>query len=145
MLQIRDLTADTTEPWLARLRYAYADALLAVGRREEAREWFARAGEVDEAAATDAAERLLELDGVLIEEDEHDTDEDEHDVDEDDSDTDADEHDEAESYTDGEADWEADPRSDPELRAEAEAETGFGDESEAADDRDNGASGARYE
>jgi hypothetical protein len=68
MLQVRELTAD--EPWVARLRYAYADALLTVGRRDEAREWFARAAEVDEEAATDAAERLLDLDGVVLDEDE---------------------------------------------------------------------------
>jgi tetratricopeptide (TPR) repeat protein len=64
MLQVRELSSE--EPWVARLRYAYADALLAVGRGEEAREWFARAAEVDEDAATDAAERLLELDGVVF-------------------------------------------------------------------------------
>ena len=64
MLQVPELRAD--EPWVARLRYAYADALLGVGRRDDAREWFARAAEVDEDAATDAAERLLELDGVVL-------------------------------------------------------------------------------
>ncbi|WP_036375256.1 hypothetical protein, partial [Micromonospora sp. ATCC 39149] len=67
MLQVRELTNDATEPWAARLRYAYADALLAVDRREEAREWFSRADEIDAEGETDAAERLLELDGVLIE------------------------------------------------------------------------------
>ncbi|WP_254910261.1 tetratricopeptide repeat protein [Micromonospora sp. NBS 11-29] len=67
MLQLRELTNDSTEPWAARLRYAYADALLAVGRREEAREWFSRAADVDAEGETDAAERLLELDGVVIE------------------------------------------------------------------------------
>ncbi|MEV4814084.1 Replicase polyprotein 1ab [Micromonospora avicenniae] len=72
MLQVRELTSDTTEPWTARLRYAYADALLAADRREEAREWFSRAAEVDTDGETDAAERLLELDGVLIEGDEED-------------------------------------------------------------------------
>jgi hypothetical protein len=68
MLQVRELTSD--EPWVARLRYAYADSLLAVGRGDEAREWFARAAEVDENAETDAAERLLELDGVVLDGDE---------------------------------------------------------------------------
>ncbi len=68
MLQVRELVATKPEPWLARLRYAYADALLATGRSEEAREWFARAAEVDEEVSTDAAERLLELDGVVLEE-----------------------------------------------------------------------------
>ncbi|MFG1954696.1 Replicase polyprotein 1ab [Micromonospora sp. NPDC048830] len=72
MLQVRELTSEATEPWAARLRYAYADALLAVGRREEAREWFSRAAEVDTEGETDAAERLLELDGVVIEGDEDD-------------------------------------------------------------------------
>ncbi|WP_439709644.1 Replicase polyprotein 1ab [Micromonospora haikouensis] len=67
MLQVRELTNDEAEPWAARLRYAYADALLAVGRREEAREWFSRAADIDAEGETDAAERLLELDGVLIE------------------------------------------------------------------------------
>ncbi|WP_243420994.1 hypothetical protein [Micromonospora globispora] len=67
MLQVPELTADSSEPWAARLRYAYADALFAVGRREEAREWFSRAADLDAEGETDAAERLLELDGVVIE------------------------------------------------------------------------------
>ncbi|MGC5332784.1 tetratricopeptide repeat protein [Micromonospora sp. DT62] len=72
MLQVPELTSETAEPWTARLRYAYADALLAVGRRDEAREWFSRAADVDTESETDAAERLLELDGVVIEGDEED-------------------------------------------------------------------------
>jgi tetratricopeptide (TPR) repeat protein len=64
MLQVPQLSS--TEPWAARLRYAYADALLALGRTGEAREWFARAAEIDEDSATDAAERLLEIDGVVL-------------------------------------------------------------------------------
>jgi tetratricopeptide (TPR) repeat protein len=74
MLQVRELTAVEGEPWVARLRYAYADALLDAGRREEAREWFSRAAQADEESATDAAERLLELDGVVLDEAEEDTD-----------------------------------------------------------------------
>jgi tetratricopeptide (TPR) repeat protein len=53
-------------PWTARLRYAYADALLEAGREEEARQWFARAADADEDGLTDAEERLLELDGVVL-------------------------------------------------------------------------------
>ena len=53
-------------PWTARLRYAYADALLDAGREDEARTWFARAAEVDEQGETDAEERLLELDGMVL-------------------------------------------------------------------------------
>nr|WP_281260816.1 Replicase polyprotein 1ab [Actinoplanes atraurantiacus] len=67
MLQVRELTSEEHADWAARLRYAYADALLAAGRRDEAREWFARAAAVDEDQLTDAAERLLELDGITIE------------------------------------------------------------------------------
>jgi tetratricopeptide (TPR) repeat protein len=65
MLQVRELTQDA--PWSARLRYAYADALLGIGRAAEAREWFARTVEADDDGTTDAAERLLELDGVTLE------------------------------------------------------------------------------
>ena len=53
-------------PWAARLWYAYADALLAGGKADEAREWFARVVEIDE-GATDADERLLALDGIVFE------------------------------------------------------------------------------
>jgi tetratricopeptide (TPR) repeat protein len=70
MLQIRELASAKITPWLARLRYAYADALLTAGREDEARDWFARAAEVDDDVTTDAAERLLELDGVVLEGDE---------------------------------------------------------------------------
>jgi tetratricopeptide (TPR) repeat protein len=66
MLQVPDLRDDDT-PWAARLRYAYADTLRAAGRIDEAREWFARAADVDDDLVTDAAERLLDLDGVVIE------------------------------------------------------------------------------
>ncbi|HET6533333.1 MAG TPA: Replicase polyprotein 1ab [Actinoplanes sp.] len=76
MLQVRELTAEEEdEDWTARLRYAYADALLAAGRREEAREWFSRAATADPEHLTDASERLLELDGVVLEDDEPDEDE----------------------------------------------------------------------
>ncbi|MEU8664531.1 Replicase polyprotein 1ab [Actinoplanes philippinensis] len=77
MLQVKELTGEEDAEWAARLRYAYADALLAAGRREEAREWFARTAAVDEEQVTDAAERLLELDGVTIEGDDADEDEEE--------------------------------------------------------------------
>jgi tetratricopeptide (TPR) repeat protein len=74
MLQVRELSVEG--PWAARLRYAYADGLLALNRTEEAREWFARALEADEDGQTDAADRLLEIDGVdLAELDDEDSDE----------------------------------------------------------------------
>ncbi len=55
-------------PWAIRLWYAHADALLADGRPDEAREWFRRVAELDSEADTDADERLLELDGVVVDE-----------------------------------------------------------------------------
>jgi tetratricopeptide (TPR) repeat protein len=69
MLKVPELTAYEDGDWAARLRYAYADALLAAGRREDAREWFSRTAAIDHDDTTDAAERLLELDGITIEDD----------------------------------------------------------------------------
>jgi hypothetical protein len=66
-LQVPELTRGRLRPWSARLFYAYADALLAAGRAEEARDWFARAAEADTDGRTDAADRLDELDGIDFE------------------------------------------------------------------------------
>jgi tetratricopeptide (TPR) repeat protein len=66
MLQGADLTPTRIEPWTARLRYAYADALLEADREAEAREWFARAAEADSEGITDAEDRIAELDGVVF-------------------------------------------------------------------------------
>ena len=55
-----------SRPWAARLWYAFAAALLAADRRAEARTWFARTAEVDLDGATDAADQLLALDGVVL-------------------------------------------------------------------------------
>jgi tetratricopeptide (TPR) repeat protein len=63
-LQSPELAANAIHPWTARLRYAYADALLAVGRESEARDWFAKALEADHNGTTDASDRLARLDGV---------------------------------------------------------------------------------
>ena len=51
-------------PSAVRIYYAYADAVLAAGDAESARDWFARAAEADHELTTDAAERLDELDGI---------------------------------------------------------------------------------
>ena len=45
------------EEWAVRLRYAYADALHAAGRKEEASEWFAKCAAIDHDELTDADER----------------------------------------------------------------------------------------
>ena len=68
LLQGADLTPNQPEPWTARLRYAYAEALLETDREDEARDWFARASEVDPEGLTGAGERLAELDGLSFEE-----------------------------------------------------------------------------
>ncbi|WP_338688152.1 tetratricopeptide repeat protein [Streptomyces acidiscabies] len=63
-LQSPELASNSVQPWTARLRYAYADALLEAERVDEAREWFAKAVEADRDGSTDASDRLAELDGV---------------------------------------------------------------------------------
>ncbi|WP_344080163.1 hypothetical protein [Streptomyces crystallinus] len=63
-LQSPELASNSVQAWTPRLRYAYADALLAAGREDEAREWFAKALESDKDGATDASDRLAEMDGV---------------------------------------------------------------------------------
>src|SRR5215203_2269781 len=55
---------------VARLRYAYADALLNAGKDGEARQWFGAAAELDRDQETDAQQRVDELDGLLIDYDE---------------------------------------------------------------------------
>jgi hypothetical protein len=84
-LQSPELASNTVQPWTARLRYAYADALLAAGREAEAREWFAKAVESDKDGSTDASDRLAEMDGVefvdaFVEDDDEDDDERDDDV-----------------------------------------------------------------
>jgi tetratricopeptide (TPR) repeat protein len=59
----RDLDDDTVRPWTVRLWYAYAEALLAAGRRDEAVTWFGSVAAVDEDEETDALERLAALTG----------------------------------------------------------------------------------
>jgi tetratricopeptide (TPR) repeat protein len=58
-LTCKELNNETDE-WAVRLRYAYADALDAAGRKDEAREWFAKCAELDVEEFTDAAERAAE-------------------------------------------------------------------------------------
>ena len=57
---------DESKPWSARLRYAYADALLAAGRTSDAVEWFERAAHADLDGETEAQERLDELSGLVF-------------------------------------------------------------------------------
>ncbi|GAA0345320.1 hypothetical protein NE235_19145 [Actinoallomurus spadix] len=65
-LQVPELKDDRWRPWSARLFYAYADALAAADREDEAVDWFARASAADRDGETDAAERYAELEGLDI-------------------------------------------------------------------------------
>jgi tetratricopeptide (TPR) repeat protein len=67
LLQVPALSSRRTEEWLPRLRYAYADTLLELGRGDEARTWFERAAQADPDGVTDAEERLAEMDGIVFE------------------------------------------------------------------------------
>lgn len=67
-LQCPELSTTSTEPWAARIRYAYADVLEKLGRKDEAMEWFHRAAAVDASEQTDAEERIAALEGVVFEE-----------------------------------------------------------------------------
>nr|WP_242600048.1 hypothetical protein [Dermacoccus nishinomiyaensis] len=77
-LRIPALQKATTQPWAARLFYAYADALLDLGEQEEARAWFVKADAADRDGETDAADRIDQIDGFeltdLAPEDEQDVD-----------------------------------------------------------------------
>ncbi|MBW8750411.1 MAG: tetratricopeptide repeat protein [Propionibacteriales bacterium] len=61
------LTSQARAPWVTRLRYAYADTLLAAGRPQDALEWFHRTEAVDAEEITDAAERAAEVERSLTE------------------------------------------------------------------------------
>ena len=58
-LENAPLRSRSRAEWVVRLRYAYADTLLAAGRTDDAVVWFHRAAGVDGEAVTDAAERLV--------------------------------------------------------------------------------------
>ncbi|MGH3622543.1 MAG: hypothetical protein ACRDQ5_12240 [Sciscionella sp.] len=62
-LQGPELDPKRTEPWVARLCYAYADNLAAVGRTDEAVRWFLHAAQADSEEETDAGERAIDLAG----------------------------------------------------------------------------------
>ncbi|MBA2698173.1 MAG: tetratricopeptide repeat protein [Nocardioidaceae bacterium] len=66
VLEGRELRSRSRSAWVPRLRYAYADALLADGQPQAAREWFERAAGVDAHGHTDAAQRVAELEGLTV-------------------------------------------------------------------------------
>ena len=64
-LELAPLTSNSRAPWVVRLRYAYADTLLAAGRGNEALEWFHRTHAIDPDEITDAEERAAQLERDL--------------------------------------------------------------------------------
>ncbi|HNI70643.1 MAG TPA: tetratricopeptide repeat protein, partial [Marmoricola sp.] len=59
------LMSRSRQPWLARLRYAYADTLVEAGDLESALTWFHRTEAVDTQEITDAAQRAAEVEAAL--------------------------------------------------------------------------------
>lgn len=57
--------ATRIQPWTVRLWYAYADALVAAGRTDEAAEWFERVAEEDADGETDAELRAAAVRGPV--------------------------------------------------------------------------------
>ena len=139
-LQSPELASSAVHPWTARLRYAYADALLAVGREGEARDWFAKALESDHDGTTDATERLAQLDGVAF------VDVFDPDAEDDDQDTpesaDADvsagaREDRDDAHENADTDDDDDDDDDEEDDAQAASDTASGDDSDSGDDLDD--------
>ncbi|MBE7325283.1 tetratricopeptide repeat protein [Nocardioides sp. Y6] len=60
-LELAPLMHKSRASWVVRLRYAYADTLLAAGREEDALAWFHRTHAIDSDEITDAAERAEAL------------------------------------------------------------------------------------
>ena len=74
-LENAPLQSRARDEWVVRLRYAYADTLLAAGRRDDAVAWFHRTAGTDGEGVTDAAERVAELEGLSFVEDDSEPDE----------------------------------------------------------------------
>lgn len=64
VLEQAPLMNKSREPWVVRLRYAYADTLEAAGRPTEALTWFHRTDAIDAEELTDAAERASALESA---------------------------------------------------------------------------------
>jgi tetratricopeptide (TPR) repeat protein len=64
-LELAPLTSKTRASWVVRLRYAYADTLVAAGRENDALAWFHRTQAIDSDEITDAAERAEQLEAQL--------------------------------------------------------------------------------
>ncbi|HEX2144307.1 MAG TPA: hypothetical protein VHG10_07360 [Glycomyces sp.] len=134
MLKVGALNSPKTEPWVARLRYAYAEGLLADGREDEAREWLSKAVAADETGETGAAERLLELEGIVVEEydedDEFDDEDEEDDLEAEDDDEDSDDDSAADAEIDGDGEGDEDDDEDFDEDDDLDEDDDFDDEEE---------------
>ena len=61
VLEQAPINSASREPWVTRLRYAYADTLETAGRLNDALTWFHRTDAIDADELTDAAERADDL------------------------------------------------------------------------------------
>ncbi len=61
ILELAPLNNKTRASWVVRLRYAYADVLVAAGRERDALAWFHRTQAIDAGEITDAAARADDL------------------------------------------------------------------------------------
>lgn len=66
VLDGRELHSQDRAPWVPRLRYAYAEALLDDGQAGQARVWFERAAALDPDGLTDAVDRAAALEAAGI-------------------------------------------------------------------------------
>jgi tetratricopeptide (TPR) repeat protein len=66
VMQVPELRDGRHYPFSARMFYAYAEALLSAGRKDEARQAFGKAIEFDPEGETNAVSRLDEVDGITI-------------------------------------------------------------------------------
>jgi tetratricopeptide (TPR) repeat protein len=64
-LELAPLQSKSREPWVVRLRYAYADTLESAGRETDALAWFHRTHAIDSLELTDAADRAEALEKRL--------------------------------------------------------------------------------
>ncbi len=60
-LELAPLNNKSRDSWVVRLRYAYADTLVAAGREKDALAWFHRTHAIDSEEITDAAARADDL------------------------------------------------------------------------------------
>ncbi len=64
-LELAPLMSRSRAAWVVRLRYAYADTLVAAGREQDALTWFHRTHAIDSDQITDAAARAEEIEGRI--------------------------------------------------------------------------------